>query len=129
LKIVGGFTLGETMKTFLERNFVPLTTPPYFADAHSFLRKESGDFVFKVLYLSLQVFDLGLTLMAAYFGFSELNPLMKALLASPLQLATFKLIIPFLIVWLLPGKFLIPAIALLAAVIGWNVKELLLLAF
>ena len=90
---------------------------------------KSHDVILKVVYLSLQLLDLGLTIIAAHFGFPELNPFMRASLSSPYQLAIIKLGIPLLIGWLVPGKLLIPAIVLLVGVLGWNVKELLLLVF
>ncbi len=90
---------------------------------------ETSDFVFKFSYLFLQMVDLGLTLTAANSGFPELNPFMRASLDSFTQLAIFKFVIPLLICWLIPGKLLIPGIALLFGIVGWNVKELLLLWF
>lgn len=92
-------------------------------------RWESDDIVLKITYLSLQMLDLGLTLLAAHLGFPELNPWMRASLASPGQMAVFKFGIPLLISWFVPGKFLIPAIVLLGGVVGWNIKELLILLF
>ena len=92
-------------------------------------RWNSGDIALKVAYLSLQMLDLGLTLLAARLGFAELNPWMSAALASPVQLVIFKCAMPLLISWFVPGKWLIPAIALLGGVVGWNVKELLALWF
>jgi hypothetical protein len=90
---------------------------------------KSLDIILKVVYLSLQLLDLGLTIMAARFGFPEINPFMRASLSSPYQMAIIKFGIPLLIGWLVPGKLLIPAIVLLVGVLGWNVKELLLLVF
>jgi len=90
---------------------------------------KSPDIVFRVVYLSLQLVDLGLTVMAVNFGFPELNPFVRISLASPYQLLIFKLGIPLFITWFVPGKLLIPAIILLGGVVGWNIKELLLLAF
>jgi len=89
--------------------------------------RESRDIVFKIAYLSLQAVDLALTLLAANLGFPELNPIIGASLDSPFQLVIFKVGIPLLIALLIPGKLLIPAIVLLAAVVGWDLKELLLL--
>jgi len=80
----------------------------------------------KISYITLQLVDLVLTLWAMNLGYLELNPFMKGMLASPLQLAVFKFAVPLLIVTFVPGKLLIPAIMLLAAVVGWNVKELFL---
>lgn len=87
---------------------------------------ETSDLVFKLTYLSLHLVDLVLTVAAAHYGFPELNPFMRASLSSPSQLAIFKFGIPLLISWLVPGKFLIPGIVLLLGIVGWNVKELLL---
>jgi hypothetical protein len=97
--------------------------------AANYFRRDARDAIFKFAYLSLQMLDLGLTLLAAQLGFPEFNPMMKASLNSPLQLAVFKLGIPLLISWLVPGKFLIPAIGFLCGVVGWNLKELLMLWF
>jgi hypothetical protein len=90
---------------------------------------KSHDVILKAVYLSLQLLDLGLTLMAARLGYAELNPFMRASLSSPYQLAIIKCGIPLLIGWFVPGKLLIPAIVLLGGVLGWNIKELLLLVF
>ena len=87
----------------------------------------SGDMMLKISYLVLQVLDLGLTLLAVSLGAHELNPVIRASLASPVQLTVLKGGLPLLIAWLLPGKFLIPGILFLAVVVGWNVKELLVL--
>jgi hypothetical protein len=42
----------------------------------------------------------------------------------PALLLIVKLIIPLVIAWLLPGKLLLPSIALLMFVVIWNLKEL-----
>ena len=89
---------------------------------------ERRELVFKAVYLSMQLLDLALTLFAASMGYTELNPFMLSVLSSPLQLVLVKLVIPAVIIWLLPGKLILPGMALLAAVIGWNIKELLSLA-
>lgn len=83
----------------------------------------------KASFVLLNQFDLALTVLAVSFGFSELNPFMRYLLNLPIVLLVVKLAIPLLIAWIIPGKFLLPAIALLALVILWNIKELLLLLF
>ena len=74
----------------------------------------------------LNQFDLALTVLAVSLGLSELNPLMRHLLAVPALLLVLKVAVPLLIAWLTPGKLLLPAIVLLGLVVGWNVKELLL---
>ena len=81
----------------------------------------------KLSYLSLQLIDLGLTLFAVNLGFLELNPFIRGMLTTPIQLAMMKLVIPFLIICLVPGKFLVPGIALISVVVSWNIKELILL--
>lgn len=84
---------------------------------------------FKLSYLLLQVVDLCLTLVAVNIGFLELNPVMRGMLSTPVQLALMKLVIPFILIWLVPGRLLVPGILLLSAVVGWNIKELLFLLF
>jgi len=97
------------------------------------IRKSNRDYwqdlALRGSYLFLQQLDLILTILAMSLGLSELNPMMKSLLASPIQLALVKVAIPLLVVWFVPGKFLIPAIVLLCMVIGWDIKELLLVVF
>jgi hypothetical protein len=78
-------------------------------------------------YVFLHQLDLILTIFAVHQGLNELNPLMRNLLASPLQLVVAKLIVPILIAWLVPAKLLVPALVLLGLVILWNTKELFLL--
>ena len=80
----------------------------------------------KASFVLLHQFDLVLTVLAVTLGFSELNPLMRYLVAMPFLLLIVKLAIPLLIAWLAPGKLLLPAIILLCLVVIWNIKELLL---
>ncbi|MFH1169791.1 MAG: DUF5658 family protein [Chloroflexota bacterium] len=80
----------------------------------------------KVSFILLNQLDLLLTVAAVSLGLAEQNPLIRYLLAVPLQLMIIKLVIPLLIAWLAPGKLLLPAIILLCLLVGWNVKELLL---
>ena len=91
-------------------------------------RRDKVDTVLKVIFLSLQLVDLILTAVAARYGWLELNPVMKASLDSTYKLALFKFGIPVLISWFVPGRWLIPAIMLLGMVVGWNIKELIILA-
>lgn len=88
---------------------------------------DSWNITLKVLYLLLQTIDLCLTVLAVRLGYPELNPFMRAALLSTSSLLVMKVIIPLLICWLVPGKYLIPAIALLMVIVGWNIKELLFL--
>lgn len=80
----------------------------------------------KASFVALNQVDLALTLLAVYLGFSEHNPIIANLYRnSVLQLLLVKTIVPAFIAWLSPGKLLLPAIAFLAMVVGWDIKELL----
>ena len=79
----------------------------------------------KASFILLSQFDLALTILAMYLGFTEINPLMNFLIYIPVLLLLVKLVIPVLIAWLIPGRLLLPSIALLALVAIWNIKELL----
>jgi hypothetical protein len=92
---------------------------PYFTLSE--FRKGLG---LRVAYMALQLADCLMTIFAVNAGFEEINPVMRGLLGSPVQLVTFKLVIPLAIAWLVPAKLLIPALVLLLLVIGLNVKEL-----
>ena len=92
-------------------------------------RRDKVDTALKAVFLSLQLIDLMLTALAARYGWLELNPLMKVSTDSTYKLALFKFGIPVIISWFVPGRWLIPAILLLLMVVGWNVKELVCLAF
>lgn len=81
----------------------------------------------RVAYMALQLIDCLMTVLAVNAGFEEMNPVMQGLLGSPVQLVMFKLIVPLAIAWLVPARLLLPALVLLLAIIGFNVKELLLL--
>ena len=78
----------------------------------------------KASFVALCAFDLGLTLFAINLGFAELNPIVRFMVQLPLLLVTIKLLVPLLIAWLMPGKLLLPSIALLAIIAIWNIKEL-----
>ena len=79
----------------------------------------------RVAYVVLQQADLLLTKFAISTGFEELNPVIRGSLDAPAQLLLYKIIIPVIIAALVPAKLLLPALVLLLAVIGWNLKELL----
>jgi hypothetical protein len=79
----------------------------------------------KLSFISLCVLDFALTLLAMHLGFYEINPLVKLLVQIPFLLVLFKFIIPVLIAWLMPGKLLLPSVALLALIVIWNIKELI----
>jgi len=79
----------------------------------------------KIAFISLNAIDLVLTLFAINLGAAEMNPFMRDLISNPLALYSIKLIIPFILAWLLPGKLLVPSIAVLVFVVGWDVRELI----
>lgn len=79
----------------------------------------------KASFVLLSQFDLTLTVLAIYLGLSELNPFVRYLINIPILLLVIKLAIPLLIAWLMPGRLLLPSIALLALVAIWNIKELI----
>lgn len=78
----------------------------------------------KIAFILLNVMDLGLTLFAVSQGAHEINPLVSAMLNSPTQLLLMKIVLPVIFAWLVPGKLLIPAIAVLCFVAGWNIREM-----
>ena len=78
----------------------------------------------KISFVLLNQFDLVLTILAIYLGLAELNPLIRHLVNMPILLLMVKCAIPILIAWFIPGKLLLPSIALLSLVIIWNIKEL-----
>ena len=83
----------------------------------------------KLAFIVLNLIDLGLTLFAISQGANELNPLMRTMAGSPLQLYTAKLVLPLFMAWLLPGRLLLPSIALLTFVVGWDLRELAVFMF
>ena len=83
----------------------------------------------KASFVLLNQFDLALTILAIYLGLTELNPLIRHLVNIPVLLLVVKLVIPLLIAWLIPGKLLLPSIAVLALAVIWNLKELVVFLF
>jgi hypothetical protein len=83
----------------------------------------------KLSFVLLNLFDLSLTALAVSLGLWEINPLMRFLMGLPVLLVLIKLLIPVLIAWIMPGRLLLPSIALLALVVVWNVKELVVYFF
>ncbi|HJX13487.1 MAG TPA: DUF5658 family protein [Dehalococcoidales bacterium] len=78
----------------------------------------------KASFVLLNQFDLTLTVLAMYLGLTEINPFVRFLVEVPALLLVVKLFIPVLIAWLMPGRLLLPSTALLALVVIWNIKEL-----
>ena len=78
----------------------------------------------RIAFVLLHQTDMLLTSFAVSTGFRELNPLIRGLLESPAQLLVVKLVIPLFIAWMVPAKFLIPAIIFLLVVLGLNLREL-----
>ncbi len=83
----------------------------------------------KVSFIVLSELDLGLTLLAIYMGFTELNPLVEWMIGVPFVLLLVKCILPVLVAWAIPGRLLWPSIVLMALVVIWNVKELVIFLF
>jgi len=79
----------------------------------------------KLSFIFLSLLDLALTILAMYLGLYEVNPFIRFLVHVPLLLLLIKLVIPVLIAWLMPGKLLLPSIAVLALIVIWNVKEMI----
>ncbi len=80
----------------------------------------------KMAFIILNLIDMGLTIFASTLGAHEINPIMRAAAQSPYLLYVVKLFIPLLWAWLLPGKLLLPSIALLVLVVGWDIHQLVL---
>jgi hypothetical protein len=83
----------------------------------------------KIAFISLNLIDLVLTLFAMNLGAQEINPIMRGMISSPVALYTTKLLMPMVLAWLLPGKLLIPSIAILVFIVGWDIRELLIFFF
>ncbi len=81
---------------------------------------------FKTGFLALMYFDVLLTLAATQAGYTEMNPIVIGMLASPWTLVLAKGVAPLVIAWLLPGRLLLPSIGFMLGVAMWNVKELAL---
>ncbi len=80
----------------------------------------------KVSFVLLSLFDLTLTILAMSLGLSEINPFIRYIVHIPVLLLVIKLFIPLLIAWIMPGRLLLPSIALLALIVVWNLKELVI---
>jgi hypothetical protein len=80
----------------------------------------------KVSFVLLSLFDLTLTILAMYLGLSEINPFIRYIVHIPVLLLVIKLFIPLLIAWIMPGRLLLPSSALLALIVIWNLKELVI---
>jgi len=78
----------------------------------------------KVSFILLGLGDLLLTVLAMYLGIWELNPLVRFLVHIPILLVLLKVVIPVGVAWIMPGRLLIPSIALLGAAVVWNIKEI-----
>ena len=79
----------------------------------------------KTAFICLGLLDLVLTVQAVNMGLFEMNPFIRFLVQIPVLMLTVKLLIPVLIAWLMPGRLLLPSVALLAMVNVWNIKELI----
>jgi hypothetical protein len=92
-------------------------------------KRDRLDTILKATFLFLQLTDFVLTLVAGRFGWVEINPIMQGSIDSLSKMAIFKFAIPVVISWFVPGRWLLPAILLLCGILGWNIKELICLAF
>lgn len=79
----------------------------------------------KFSFIALGLFDLLLTFLAVNLGFYETNHLIRVIIQIPLLFLLVKLFIPVFLAWLIPGKLLIPSIALLAFIVAWNTAQLI----
>jgi hypothetical protein len=77
----------------------------------------------KAAYVLLHQANILLTGFAVSVGAEEINPVIKASLGAPVYLLVLQLFIPLPIAWLVPAKLLIPAIVLLAVIIGFNLAQ------
>ena len=80
----------------------------------------------KASFVFLCLLDLILTMAAINLGLTEINPLVGYLVQIPVLFLMVKMFIPVIIAWILPGKLLLPSIGLLALVVIWNIKELVI---
>lgn len=80
---------------------------------------------YKLTFVALGLVDLLLTVYAVSNGFYERNPVFASLQDNPMGLFMLKFAGPMAIAWLVPSRLLVPSIALLFAVVGWNAAELL----
>lgn len=81
----------------------------------------------KIGYVVLIYLDLLLTMFALQHGFTEMNPFMIRLLRSPMELFLVKALATPFIAWLVPSLILVPSIAMMLAITGWNITGLLIL--
>ena len=79
----------------------------------------------KLGFVALAYLDLVLTLYAVQSGFTEMNPVMLRLLASPGELFLVKVVVPPLIALTVPAMLLLPSVLLMVLVTGWNLASLL----
>jgi hypothetical protein len=84
------------------------------------------DSIAKLTFVILIYLDVVMTMGALSFGMSELNVLARMIFQNPIYVLALKVAPPPLIAWLLPGKLLVPSIAFMVFVIGWNTKELVI---
>jgi hypothetical protein len=94
------------------------------APGHFSLKTVRAEPWLKLSFFLLQFADLTLTKTAVSFGLIERNPLIQHLLSLPFQLVMVKLLAPAFIAWIVPGKWLIPAVILLVLVTVVNFTQL-----
>ena len=79
---------------------------------------------YKLAFIALGLVDLFMTLYALNIGYTEQNPVFAGLQHDELGLFLLKFAALVAIAWLVPARLLLPSIALLFAVIYWNIGEL-----
>ena len=79
---------------------------------------------YKLSFIVLVYLDVVMTVVATRNGFTELNPVMAGLVATPWALALVKGAATIGIGWLVPGRLLLPSILFMLAVTTWNLREL-----
>src|SRR4030042_2690816 len=78
----------------------------------------------KISFILLGLGDLLLTVLAMNLGIWEMNPIVRFLVHMPILLVLIKVVIPVAVAWIMPGRLLIPSIALLGFAVIWNIREI-----
>lgn len=77
----------------------------------------------KVAFIAAVYLDVALTYLARAIGFTELNPVMASLLEDPERLLLVKGMFPVALAWLVPDRLLLPSVAFMIGVAGWNLSQ------
>lgn len=79
----------------------------------------------KAAFFLLQLSDAFITTLAVSAGFIEFNPIIRAVVANPILLVLVKIAIPAVIAWVVPGRWLIPAVVFLILTNAYDLFNLL----